>query len=467
MTETQQLLAAYAENGSETAFRELVSRHVNLVYATALRLAGGDAHRAQDVAQTVFVQLAQNAHQLSRESTLGGWLHRTTCNVASKVLRTERRRLERETQAMLMNAQSHEGEARMESVAPILDEAINQLGEEDRAAILLRFFEQRDFRSVGLAMGSNEDAARMRVNRALEKLQGMLKRKGVAFSTTALGTMLTAGAVSAAPAGLSVSIAGAAFTMAVAKGGGTTFGVLNLMSQFKAGIVGAILVTGLAGTLFVQHRSVARLQAENDALRKQTVLQQEEMDALKRGPVTTTAQFSDQDRTELLRLRGEMGLMRGQVAESNRRHEALKESYKLVANELGIEKLVQKEKEYLEQTMTNAKYFLVAFHMYATENNDRFPTAFEQTKAFLGGERGQEMLQKIINQFEFFPKPDLRDTNPTDLVILRGNAMQLSSGAWLKVYGFADGHVEALDSVNGDFTVAEAARKLVYPPRLE
>ncbi len=234
MTETQQLLAAYVENGSETAFRELVSRHVNLVYATALRLAGGDVHRAQEVVQTVFVQLAQNAHKLSRESTLGGWLHRTTCNVASKALRTERRRIKRETQAMLMNAQAHESEARMETVAPILDEVINQLGEEDRAAILLRFFEQRDFRAVGLALGSNEDAARMRVNRALERLQGMLKRKGVAFSTAALGSILTASAVSAAPAGLGVSIAGAAFTLAAAKGGGTTVGVLNLMSQFKA-----------------------------------------------------------------------------------------------------------------------------------------------------------------------------------------------------------------------------------------
>jgi len=66
-------------------------------------------------------------------------------------------------------------------VAPILDDAINQLGAEDRTAIILRFFEQRDFRSVGEALGSNEEAARKRVNRALDKLQLLLKHAASPF----------------------------------------------------------------------------------------------------------------------------------------------------------------------------------------------------------------------------------------------------------------------------------------------
>src|SRR5690349_15495278 len=103
MNETNQLLADYAKKGSERAFGELVSRYIGLVYSSALRLAGGDAHLAEDISQNVFIDLARNAPKLSRESTLGGWLHRDTCFVASKILRTERRRAAREREAALMN----------------------------------------------------------------------------------------------------------------------------------------------------------------------------------------------------------------------------------------------------------------------------------------------------------------------------------------------------------------------------
>src|SRR5580704_16801677 len=104
MTDSQRLLADYAKHGSEAAFRELVTRYLDLVYSTALRLAGGDTHLAEDVAQTVFVDLASLAKSLSGEVKLGGWLHRHTCFVAAKTLRGERRRQSRERQAVEMNS---------------------------------------------------------------------------------------------------------------------------------------------------------------------------------------------------------------------------------------------------------------------------------------------------------------------------------------------------------------------------
>ena len=76
MTDNQNLLAEYVQTGSDAAFRELVIRYVDLVYSTALRLVGGDKHRAEDVAQTVFVNLARVARTLPKEVKLGGWLHR-------------------------------------------------------------------------------------------------------------------------------------------------------------------------------------------------------------------------------------------------------------------------------------------------------------------------------------------------------------------------------------------------------
>src|SRR5688572_32224725 len=127
---------------------------------------------------------------------LGGWLHRHTCFVASKTMRGERRRQMRERQAVEMNSIEDHSAAHFASLAPVLDDAINQLGADDRQAIVLRFFEQRDFRSVGEALSSNEEAARKRVHRALDKLHVLLKRRGVTCPAAVLGTALGVHAVS-------------------------------------------------------------------------------------------------------------------------------------------------------------------------------------------------------------------------------------------------------------------------------
>src|SRR6266478_7994724 len=142
MTDSQRLLADFVNNTSEAAFRDLVGRYTDLVYSTAVRLANGDAHLAQDVTQTVFIDLARMARKLSGEVLLGGWLHRHTCFVAATVMRGERRRLAREREAAEMNAVNDNSDAGFAHIAPVLDEAINQLAEEDRAAIMLRFFER-------------------------------------------------------------------------------------------------------------------------------------------------------------------------------------------------------------------------------------------------------------------------------------------------------------------------------------
>jgi len=83
-------------------------------------------------------------------------------------------------------------------IAPFLDEAMAQLNETDRHALLLRFFEQRDLRQVGVALGSNEEAAKKRVTRAVEKLRALFVRRGVTLSAAGLAASLTTNAVQAA-----------------------------------------------------------------------------------------------------------------------------------------------------------------------------------------------------------------------------------------------------------------------------
>ena len=254
MTDSQQLLAEYRQNGSDAAFRELVTRYVDLVYSTALRLVEGDTHRAEDVAQTVFVDLARKAQTLPHEVRLGGWLHRDACLVAGHTMRGERRRQSRERQAVEMNVLQNHSDADFSQVAPLLDDAIDELGEADRTAILLRFFEQQDFHAVGRALGSSEDAARMRVTRALEKLHTLLTHRGVTLSAAALGTALATEAVTAAPAGLAGSVAGAALANAAAGSLGT-LSILKSMTLAKVtlGIAGVILA-GLLAALLLRER---------------------------------------------------------------------------------------------------------------------------------------------------------------------------------------------------------------------
>jgi RNA polymerase sigma factor (sigma-70 family) len=254
-TESQTLLAAYTRKGSEAAFRELVTRYLNLVYGSALRLVAGDTHLAEDVAQMVFVDLARKACTLPGDVMLGGWLHRDTCFVAAKVMRGERRRQAREREAVQMNAQPDHSAANLAQVASVLDEAINQLGAADRTVILLRFFEQRDLRAVGLTLGVSEDTAQKRVSRALEKLRALLGQRGVGLSAGVLGATLTTQGGTAAPAGLAVVISEAALAQAAAGGGlALTFLKLLTMSKLKFGVLGAILFVGAAvpGIVYLQ-----------------------------------------------------------------------------------------------------------------------------------------------------------------------------------------------------------------------
>ncbi len=204
MTETEQLLRDYVENGSDAAFREIVERYINFVYSTALRLVDNNDHAAKDVAQTVFTDLARKARTLPPTVQLGGWLHRHACFTASTMMRGERRRQAREKQAVEMTLL--EQQAHWEALEPVLDAAINELPEDDRQPILLRFFEQRDFRAVGEVLGISDNAAQKRVSRAVEKLRELVMQRGATLGAAALTALLAEETVKAAPQGFALSV---------------------------------------------------------------------------------------------------------------------------------------------------------------------------------------------------------------------------------------------------------------------
>src|SRR5690349_3679327 len=166
-----ELLREYAGQANEAAFREIVTRHADLVYASALRQVRSP-ELARDIAQTVFADLVRKAPALGQilaeSASLVGWLYRSTRFAALTQLRDDRRRQARERQAMQNFDTTSETATEWERVGPVLDEAMADLSDEDREALLLRFFKNHDFRAIGVSLGVSDDAAQKRVSRALE-----------------------------------------------------------------------------------------------------------------------------------------------------------------------------------------------------------------------------------------------------------------------------------------------------------
>ena len=242
-----ELLREYIRSGSESAFAALVARHVDLVFSTALRHVR-DYSLAEDVSQTVFSLLARKAVSLRSLPTLAGWLYHTTRFKAAKAVRTEVRRRQRERRTVQMNNDNKATEDLWHALEPLLDEAVAALGEKDRLAILVRFFQRKPMRCVGHALGISEAAAKMRIARSLERLRQFFARRGVALSIAGLGALLVDRAVQAAPANLTTRLASAALSTGSASGLLSLFTGLSRFTGFKPV---PVILAGSTAVLFI------------------------------------------------------------------------------------------------------------------------------------------------------------------------------------------------------------------------
>lgn len=314
MIDDAALLRRYAQDRDEEAFAELVRRHLPFVYATALRLVGGDAHLAQDVAQTVFTDLARKAAALAGRPVLTSWLYTSTRYAAAKAVRAARRRQTREEEAQLMQELTRDTvtDSDWQRLRPAIDEALQALNERDREAVLLRFFENQPFPEVGRRLAVSDDAARLRVERALGKMRGVLMRHGVSSTTAALAVALANQPAVALPAGLAASVTGAALAGVASAGSAVAaMSLLNFMSTTKFVAGTASLVALLAVGTAIYEARVARataeiaaaLRVENEAIRtrvsamEMSVRQMEEgLAAAQREKAESRAEAAQTDR---------------------------------------------------------------------------------------------------------------------------------------------------------------------------
>jgi RNA polymerase sigma factor (sigma-70 family) len=316
-----QLLREYGEGRNEVAFTEIVARHADLVYSAALRQVNCP-EVARDVVQGVFTALARAAQGLCRggdeQASLAGWLYRSTRNVSLKLRRDEFRRQSRERQAMQEFEPVAEIVPDWDRLRPVLDEAMSGLGDADHDALVLRYFRNQDLRAVGATLGVSEDAAQKRVSRALERLRSEFKRRGVSTTAEALTAGVSANAITAAPAGLAASAAAAALASST-MGAGTALGPSKLMATMtpgiRIGVACAMVTAALVIPILLQRHAINTLQRANVRLRQQgqqtTGLSNEH-----NWPsqfVAGATSFSEPN-TELLKLRGQAGLLRQELA---------------------------------------------------------------------------------------------------------------------------------------------------------
>lgn len=307
MTDDAELLRRYGRDRDEAAFAEVVRRRVDLVYAAAMRQTRGDDALARDAVQAVFTDLARKAERVAEHEVLVGWLHTATRFAVAKAIRAESRRRAREQEAGTMSAVLGEAEPPVDwaRLQPVLDAVLGELKERERAAILLRFFEEKTLAEVGAALALTETAARSCVDRALEKMQVRLARRGVTSTTAALAAVLANQVAMAAPAGLAAVVAKTALT-AGAAGGALGVGVFMGMTKTQAVICGALLAAG-AGGLTWEQRAQVRLGAEAAGLRREVteeaalraenatlVRQAAEVQALREGGGAELARLGDE-----------------------------------------------------------------------------------------------------------------------------------------------------------------------------
>jgi RNA polymerase sigma factor (sigma-70 family) len=350
MTSDLDLLRQFARENSQDAFTEIVRRHVNLVYSAALRQVRS-AQLAEEIAQSVFADLARNAGKLKPGTILTAWLYAVTRRTAIDVIRKESRRQLREQIAVEMNNMNATAND-WTQIEPLLDDAMAALDETDRAAILLRYFENKNLREVGESLKISDDAAQKRVSRAVEKLREFFSKRKITVGASGLIVLISANAVQSAPIGLAATISAAIFTgTAVAASTAIATTKIIAMTTLQKTFV-AVALTAAIGTGIFEAHQASQLREQNQNFQQQQVSLADQIQQLQRERDNATNQLasleaenkqlkSHSNENELLRLRGEVTQLK--VEEAQKKNDP---------TDAAAKALVDKEnqlKQYVEQ----------------------------------------------------------------------------------------------------------------------
>ena len=354
----QDLLRQFSRDHSQDAFTALVQRHVNLVYSTALRHVRS-RELAEEVAQSVFSDLARNAARLKAKTVLSAWLYQVTRGQAVDVVRRESRRQARERFAAEMTAVNATS-SDWTRIELLLDDAMESLNETDRAAVLLRYFENKPLREVGALLGASDDAAQKRVSRAVERLREFFSKRGVTASASGLVVLLSANAIQAAPAGLVAAISTTAAALAGTIVPTTTIATAIktiAMTTLQKAIIGVTLAAAVGAGIY-EARQNSKLRDQNESLQQQTAQLKTESESLSNRLTAvgntqspSAKSLPDEQYNELLRLRGMAGVARRASAEAEQLRAQLARQASEATNNLFTSTMADAMKQGVEQQM--------------------------------------------------------------------------------------------------------------------
>lgn len=322
-----------------------------------------------------------------------------------------------------------------EKLRPTLDDAMHELKEVDREAILLRYFENRPFVEIGEKFGLNENAVRMRVDRALERLRSVFLRRGIAATTT-LASVISANAVQIAPAGLAATLT----STSLAAAGTGTLTLLKLMTMIKLKLgLGVLVIAGATTALVVQHQAQIKLRAENESLQQQVAQLKTENESLSKrlAVAADNKSLTDEQMNELLKLRGEAGQLKKQLTEATL----------IRAANLPSQESKTDPTEAIRAAKTKlAREWLLALLKYSAKNQGQLPANLGQAMPFLSNE-ARTQTNLMTNPFEIvYPESRIVLTNAESGVMVREQQPWQGVGInWGRLYGWiqADGGRES------------------------
>ncbi|MDB6037660.1 MAG: hypothetical protein JWM99_1501 [Verrucomicrobiales bacterium] len=453
------LIQEFVAHDSQTAFAEIVHRYTDFVYSAALRQVNGDSGLASDVSQTVFLDLVRKARSLPGNISLPGWLHRATRLTALAALRARERRMVRERAALhVQEFERMDTSFDWDAARNVIDEALDNLNEPERRAVLLRYFQKRTFAEISAALCITEDAARMRVDRSLEKLRLQLTKKGVTSTSAALSAALTTQSVISAPAGLSSSIALAAAT-AFAQSTSTSLLTIMATTKLKTTIA-AIIAAGAVAIATHEHQKVKTLETRVTTAELQIL--NPPPDASQKAPSNDEMELNQlrSEHSELMRLRAEVAALRKNQGppviapprskQDDEPSDPVKEANKTIALAL----------------MNYVAGCGIAIMLTAGETGGLLPTSFAEAAKHYPAQAAPVMSAFDPDKFEIVFTGSLNDVPPQTIIVREKSAFPNGDQTgFLRTYLFADGHSEIHSSPDGHFEDWERSRMAQVSPQ--